>query len=486
MRHTVRFLLGNEPRELAQADPTMTVLDYLRRVERRCGTKEGCAEGDCGACTVVLAERDQNGRRLTYRAVNACIQFVPDLDGRQLITVEDIGTPGTLHPVQQAMCAAHASQCGFCTPGIVMSLFAAARSGGTRGRAAWKEVLAGNLCRCTGYGPILAAAESLGAEARDDDFAAGETETLAAQAALEDGSGLALESEHRRWYAPQSLEGALALVARYPDARLVAGLTDVGLWVTKQHRSLDTVISLARVRELLAIGEDDSHIEIGAAVTLEAARFSLDSAYPALAPLIARFASRQIRNVATIGGNIANGSPIGDLAPALIALGATLVVRRSGGVRVVAVEDFFLEYGRQDLRDGELLEAVRVPKPAADQIFACYKISKRFEQDISAVMAAFRITGDRHRVTESRLAFGGMAGTPARARGAEAALTGRPFDEAAVAAAMAALDEDFAPITDMRASADYRRAIARNLILKFYLETVGEQGVSRLDAELAS
>lgn len=486
MRKTVRFLLGDEPRELADADPSMTVLEYLRRTERRCGTKEGCAEGDCGACTVVLAERDPDGHRLGYRAVNACIQFVPDLDGRQLITVEDLGAAGALHPVQEALRAAHGSQCGFCTPGIVMSLFAGGRNGGTQGRSAWKETLAGNLCRCTGYGPVLSAAESLGPEARDDHFAAHETETLAALAAFADGNGLSLELDGRRWFAPQSLEGALALMARYPQAQLVAGLTDVGLWVTKQHRRLDTVISLSRVRELHHLREDGRHFEIGAAVTLEGARVLFSRAWPALDPLISRFASRQIRNVATVGGNIANGSPIGDLAPALIALDANLVLRRADGVRVLAVEDFFIEYGHQDLRDGELLEAIRVPKPAEGQAFACYKISKRFEQDISAVMAAFRITREDGRVTEARLAFGGMAGTPSRAPRAEAALADRPFDEAAVAAAMAALDEDFAPITDMRASAGYRRAVARNLILKFYLETVGEEGVSRLDAEAAS
>ena len=411
MRDTVRFLMGGEVREIDNPDPTMTVLEYLRGPACRPGTKEGCAEGDCGACTVVLGELEGgNGSEpaVRYRAVNACIQFVPVLDGKELITVEDLSEtdPATgavdLHPVQEALATAHASQCGFCTPGFVMSLYGAfaENQGGSSplSRDDIKTVLAGNLCRCTGYGPIVDGA--LTAQSALNGSANAElTARSDALAALDDGETLGFElgagDDARRFYAPRTVDALVGLLADHPGAHIIAGLTDVGLWVTKMHRRLDTLISIGRIDELRTIFVDGPDrpgwINIGAGATLTDAQAPLGAAYPALDELIRRFASVQIRNVATVGGNIANGSPIGDLAPALIATGARLVLRGPDGAREIDLEDFFIEYGRQDRDPSEFVERILVPLPGEGVHYGCWKISKRFEQDISAVCAAFRL-----------------------------------------------------------------------------------------------
>lgn len=473
MRNAVRFLLGREERTLSDFDPTMTVLEYLRGPAHRTGTKEGCAEGDCGACTVVLAEPDKNGHGLRYRAVNSCIQFLPALDGKQLLTVEDLrNEKGRLHPVQTALCRTHGSQCGFCTPGIVMSLFAMEREGGPRGRDNIREALAGNLCRCTGYGPVIAAAADV-RKRREEPFDADESATVERLNALGDVEMIAIEKDNRRYFAPASLQELMDLLEQNPEARIVGGTTDVGLWVTKQHRELDVLVSVSRVRELKRISVGQSHIEIGAGVTLTDAHEVLATHYPDLDELLMRFASRQIRNVATVGGNIANGSPIGDLAPALIALDASLVLRAGSERRRIPLESFFLEYGKQDRRPGEFVETIEVPLPSGEEVFACYKISKRFEQDISALCGAFRVRIGDGKVTDVRVAFGGMAGTPQRARSCEAALFGQTWSQENVETAMEALKGDFTPLDDMRASARYRRLAAANLLLKFWLESSG-------------
>jgi xanthine dehydrogenase small subunit len=464
MRDSVRFLLGTETRELRDVDPTLTVLRYLREVERRAGTKEGCAEGDCGACTVVVGELGPDG--MTYRAVNSCIQFVPLLDGKQLLTVEDLkGADGALHPAQAAMCESHASQCGFCTPGFVMSMAAQAANGATPDRAEWKDVLAGNLCRCTGYGPILEAGLGLNettAELPDV------SETLRG---WQNEGGVDISAEGRRYFAPHSLSELAQLRLDHPDARIISGLTDVGLWVTKQHRDLGTVIYLGNVDELKHLDVTDTHITIGAGVTLADAHDVLGHHFPDFGELIRRFASLQIRNVATIGGNIANGSPIGDTPPVLIALDAQLILQRGSDRRTIALEDFFIAYGKQDLKPDEFVVGIEVPMPSPERSFRCYKLSKRFDQDISAVCAAFSATITDGKAADVRVAYGGMAGIPQRAAACEAALNGKPWTRQTVTAAMDALESDFQPLTDMRGSASYRMKTARNLLLKFFLET---------------
>jgi xanthine dehydrogenase small subunit len=461
----IRFLLDGEVRELADVDPTLTVLNWLRYEARRTGTKEGCAEGDCGACTVVLGELE--GGRVRFRAVNACILFAPMLDGRALFTVESLGREGALHPVQQAMVDLHGSQCGFCTPGFVMSLYAVQREGAPADAASLKDALAGNLCRCTGYGPILAAGEAMGAAAEDDAGLA------AALAAIQPREGLALEHRGRRFFAPRSADELAAILEAHPDATVLAGGTDVGLWVTKQHRELPVVVSVNDAADLRRIDDLGGAIRIGAGVRYADAHSVLAALHPEFDELLRRLGGLQVRNLGTLCGNIANGSPIGDMPPALIAAGATLVLRRGAERREMPLEAYFLAYGRQDRRPGEFVEAVVVPKVAAGRVFKLAKLSKRFDQDISAVCLGLSVGVEAGRVTDARIVFGGMAATPKRAAACEAALAGRPWTQETVEAAVAALAQDFTPISDMRASAGYRLEAAGNMIRRAFLETAG-------------
>jgi xanthine dehydrogenase small subunit len=478
MGRPIRFLLDGEVRELADIDPTLTVLNLLRYHLRRTGTKEGCAEGDCGACTVALAELEDG--KVRFRAVNACILFAPMLDGRALFTVESLGREGALHPVQQAMVDTHGSQCGFCTPGFVMSLYAAQRASDPTDDASLKDALAGNLCRCTGYGPILAAGAAMGPDP-DAAAVAGLAEALAA---IQPAEGLALAHKGRRYFAPRSGDELATMFEANPDAVILAGGTDVGLWVTKQQRILDTVISLNDAADLRTIDDLGGAIRIGAAVRYADAHAALAALHPQFGELLRRLGGLQVRNLGTVCGNIANGSPIGDMPPALIAAGATLVLRKGAARRELPLEDYFIAYGKQDRRPGEFVEAVIVPKPGAGRVFHIAKLSKRFDQDISAVCAGVSIGVADGQVTDARIAFGGMAATPKRAAAAEAALTGQPWTRATVEAAAKALAQDFTPITDMRASADYRLAAAKNMLIRAFLDAEGAASVR--DAEPVS
>jgi len=481
LRQEIRFLLGSETRVLRAFDPTLTVLDYLRQNEGLVGTKEGCNEGDCGACTVVRVRLADGALR--YEAVNACIQFVGTLDGCQLLTVEHLaGAKGRLHPVQQAMVECHGSQCGFCTPGFVMSLFALTRhTGQAPDEAAIDDALAGNLCRCTGYAPIARAAKHMyELDPRIDEIAAREVETISALQALADTRTVSVARGARQFYAPATLDTLAQLVLDHPEATLVAGSTDVGLWVTKQMQRPGTIIYLGRVAALARLEETTEGIDIGAAVTYTDAADALVRHRPDMGEVIRRLGSLPIRNAGTIGGNVANGSPIGDMPPMLIAAGATLHLRRGVEQRTLPLEDFFLAYGSQDRRPGEFVEKFSVPTPAPGTRFRAYKISKRFDQDISAVLGAFALRLEGETVAAARVAFGGMAATPKRATAVETRLIGAAWTEATVRAAMVELARDFQPITDMRASVNYRLRVAQNLLLRLFIETTDPTTETRL------
>ena len=474
-RASVRFLHRGEVVSLSEVGANETLLDYLRLRRHACGTKEGCAEGDCGACTVALGSL-QDGT-LEYAPVNACICLLGMIDGKELVAIEDLAGPdGALHPVQDAMLRHHGSQCGFCTPGIVMSLFTLYHAGGDCDRQAVNDTLAGNLCRCTGYRPIVdAALEACDGPPRDA-FAADRAATAQRLTALDDGEDLFIGDEATGFLAaPATVDALASLYARHPAATLVAGATDIGLWITKQLRALPKVILLGRMAGLADIRESERGVHFGAGVTHARAESAMAAIDPDLAEMFRRFGGKQVRAVGTIGGNIANGSPIGDSMPALIALGTALHLRRGEATRSMPLEDFFIDYGKQDRAAGEFVTGIDVPRLGSGEVFRCYKISKRFDQDISAVLGAFRFTVEAQGVTRARVAYGGMAATPKRAAAAEAALKGLSLaDVRGWDAACEALASDFRPIDDMRASAGYRLETAQALLRKALHEAAGE------------
>ncbi len=475
MRPTIRFIRKSRLVELSDVDPTTLLLDYLRETEGSTGTKEGCAEGDCGACTVALG-RMRNGR-LVYEPVNACIQLLGQVDGCEVVTVEDLTAPdGSLHPIQQEMVARHASQCGFCTPGFVMALFAMYQS--TDGQVTRDEVndwIAGNLCRCTGYRPIVDAAVAACDRGRHDRFRTGRDDMSGVLTFLADNEDVFVGDEKRFFAAPANIDSLAELYELHPDATILAGGTDVGLWITKQLRDLPRIIHVGKVQDFDQIEDTGHEIVIGAGATYAQVEPWLAALDPDIGELLRRLGSKQVRASGTIGGNIANGSPIGDTPPLLIALDATLTLRRGRQVRSLPIESFFVSYGKQAREPGELLTAISVPHLTDRDIFRCYKVTKRFDQDISSVMAAFRFTIDEDAtVVDARLAYGGMAETPKRAHDAETELIGRSIrDAGAWSAAFTALRTDFHPIDDHRASARYRIETAHALLGKALIEASG-------------
>ncbi|UVK39242.1 xanthine dehydrogenase small subunit [Mesorhizobium sp. AR10] len=487
IRNEIRFILNGEDVALTTVAPDETLLDWLRLNRSLRGSKEGCAEGDCGACTVLVGRL--SGGRLVYESVNACIRFLGSLDGTHVVTVEHLrGEAGRLHPVQQAMVDFHGSQCGFCTPGFVMSLYGLWMRSPEPSDAAIEKALQGNLCRCTGYEAIVRAARAISSygKAAKDPLAAERKAITAKLAAIHDGARIEIGAGKTRLVVPADADDLASVLKKEPNATIVAGSTDVGLWVTKHMRDISPVIFIGNLDGLCAISEDKGIISIGAGVTYTEAFSTLAKRIPTLGPLFDRIGGEQVRNMGTIGGNIANGSPIGDTPPPLIALGAQLTLRRGKKRRTIPVEDFFIAYGKQDRQPGEFVEAVHVPVPAKGTKFAVYKITKRRDEDITAALGAFFLVLARDgTVADICIAYGGMAATPKRALGVEKALLGKAWTEETVQAAMAEYAMDFTPLTDMRASAEYRALAAKNLLLRFFAETSGTKApfqVSRHEA----
>jgi xanthine dehydrogenase small subunit len=440
------------------------------------GTKEGCGEGDCGACTVVVGEAE--GGRMSYRAVNSCIKLAHSVDGQALWTVEDLAAAdGTLHPAQEAMVQCHGSQCGFCTPGFVMSLFGMYQNHVCQGRAITRELaqqdLSGNLCRCTGYRPILDAARQMAALPT---VAVDEADLLSKLKLLaQNRKGLEADLAYN---APRTLAGLLAARAAQPDAQIVAGCTDVGLWVTKMHMQFNRVLDVTRVEELRRVEHYVHHVAIGAAATLADAFAALVADRPQLQAFAQRFAGLPVRNAGTLGGNVANGSPIGDSMPLLIALGASIVLMSERGHRELPLESLYTGYRKNLMAKDEVLAWIKVPKPVPGEMLKVYKISKRYDDDISAVCLAIKLQVEDGKVLSASVGAGGVAATPVRAAHTEASLTGRPWSQETVRQAISTLRAEFSPISDMRASGAYRSEVLGNLLQRFWLESQGLQQIN--------
>jgi xanthine dehydrogenase small subunit len=474
-RDKVQFVLNDRVVSVdftanTELKPTTTVLNYLRSLPFHKGVKEGCAEGDCGACTVVIAESESG--KLVYKAIDSCLVFLPMIHGKQLITVENLADNGQLHPVQQEMVNHNGSQCGYCTPGIVMSLFGLYKNHHNPEKRIIEDALTGNLCRCTGYQPIIKAAEHACSCVDTDKFklhSAGITGLL--EEINHDKSPVEIHTPIQDYYKPFTLKDALILRTKHPNAIIIGGATDSALRQTKKRELLTEILDISDVAELNYFLEEDSIFKIGSGLTLEQLKKHSEGNLPALLNMLKIFGSLQIRNLATIGGNIGSASPIGDTLPLLMVYKAHIKLQSETSERIVWIEDFIKGYRLTDLRQNELITAVYITKPTTEAIIRSYKVSKRKDLDISTVSGGFSLKLENGNVKEIILAFGGMADKPKRARNTEKYFIGKPWTRPIVENAMKLLSEEFMPLSDARAGAEYRTLVAGNLLLKFFVET---------------
>lgn len=486
MRHCIQFLLNDQTITLNEVGTGDMLLDFLRLNQRLTGAKEGCAEGDCGACTVLVGRLVDD--ELIYKPVNGCIRFLSSLDGCHVVTIEHLkGAEGTLHPIQKAMIEHHGSQCGFCTPGIIMALYALWMRTAKPSREQIEHALQGNLCRCTGYEPIIRAAQAVCYDQdwpRSDPLLDERAMVKEALSKLKHDQSVLLQKQGdsgpEQIFIPANEEDLANFYAEHPDATLIAGATDAGLWVTKFLSSIPALIHIGNLKALKTIKYKGDSLTIGSGVSYSDAMPDLIKAFPMIEPYLLRIGGWQVRSMGTIGGNIANGSPIGDMPPILIALGAEICLKSVEGSRQLPLEDFFLAYGKQDRQPGEYLHSIHIPLMAANNEVAAYKISKRRDEDISSVAVGFNLVIENGIIRSARIAFGGMAATPKRAQAAEKTLIGQPFSEESMIKAAQTLEEEFTPLSDMRASSAYRMKVAQNLFRRFYLEKAN--GFSGLEA----
>jgi xanthine dehydrogenase small subunit len=477
---TIRFLLNDVEITRSEFAPDETLLDFLRIEQSLTGTKEGCNEGDCGACTVLIGRLA--GDQLVYEGLNACIRFTGTLHGCHVVTVEHLSPAnGTLHPVQQALVDHHGSQCGFCTPGFVMSLYGMWMQNARPKEIDVERALQGNLCRCTGYRPIIDAALAIQGKPNADPLVVERPQVIAKLKAMQTGKRIASGTLDAPFIIPADEDDLAAALVEYTNATIVAGATDVGLWVTKGFRKIDPVIYIGALAGLQNITREHGGLRIGAGVSYTQALGELEKLHPAMGELLWRIGGDQVRNAGTIGGNIAGGSPIGDTPPPLIALGAIIELRKGDHIRQMPLEEFFIAYGKQARETSEFVRAIIIPEPKPNAHFTAYKISKRRDEDISALLGAFHIQVENGLVTSARICFGGMAGTPKRASHVEAALTGKPWNQTTINAALPAFASDYQPLTDMRATANYRLMVAKNLLQRFFLEHAGDAHPIRLE-----
>ncbi len=469
----VKFVYKNKILEIKNPDTNETILNYVRKKLKKTGTKEGCAEGGCGACTVVIGELEKNN--IKYKAINSCIAFVPSLEGKQLILVEDLVSKNELHPVQKAMVNYHGSQCGFCTPGFVMSLFAMYKNFSSYKDEVIKDSIQGNLCRCTGYRPIVEAAKSLNKDSKRDFFEKEKKNTLGLLKKIKNRS-IKIINDNQKYFAPKFINQLNKILRSEPNSKLISGGTDVSLIVTKERKDLDSLIYLNSIDELNYIKENNRFIEVGASTPLIKFELFIKKYFPDFSEVLKRYGSVQIRNVCTIAGNIATASPIGDTLPMLLALDSQIIVKGKNKTQILPINGFFTNYRKTKLKKGQFIYSIRIPF-LKQNVFKAYKISKRIDDDISSVCASFNIEINKDKIKKIRIAYGGMSSTPKRAFNCEKVLVNSNLSYKTISKAKKLLEKDFKPITDTRATQRYRMEVAKNLLEKCFSEVKQKKNI---------